>query len=74
MYPTQPIKSKPQLNQEIFYLLELIYENHPELSKYLLELPLAAPQEKYQGISNIHLLSYRNTLAHLIKTKTPEPK
>jgi hypothetical protein len=59
-----------KLNADILYLIDLIDKKHPELNKYLNELPIIIPYKENPEISISDLKSYRETLAQFVKANT----
>ncbi len=56
-----------QLNADILKLTLYIQEKHPELSKYIAEMPITIPNEKTPEINIQNLTIYLNNLNHLLK-------
>jgi hypothetical protein len=55
------------LNQEILTITQKIKDHHPELNKYLEEIPITIPFEKNPEISNKILKAYLNTLIDILE-------
>ncbi len=59
-----------KLNSEILYLIDLIDKKHPELTKYLNELPITIPYKHNPTVTISDLKFYRETLAQFVKVHT----
>lgn len=55
------------LNQKILAITMLIEEKHPELSKYLLEMPVTVPNQDHPNIDEEMLMDYYQSLGKLLK-------
>lgn len=55
------------LNQKIVAITMLIEEKHPELSKYLLEMPITIPNQDHPNIDEEMLSEYYQSLCKLLK-------
>jgi hypothetical protein len=56
-----------KLNQKILKTTLLIHSKHPELSKYLEEMPITIPSTNNLEINSHNLESYLNTLIQLME-------
>lgn len=54
------------IHEKILAITMLIEEQHPELSKFLLEMPVTIPDEKHPTIDDEMLQSYLNSLCDLL--------
>lgn len=54
------------LNSKILEVTMKIRDHYPELSKYLDEMPVTVPSEKYQEITLNHLKTYYESLNSLL--------
>jgi len=61
------MESFDQLNKEILQITSIIRERHPELLKYLNEMPITLPDEQRPEVSESTLLEYRDSLRSLLK-------
>ena len=64
------MKTKKQLDEDILAITMKIKEKSPELSKYILELPVTIPNSEDPKITNKTLQDYYNSLEDLLKTYT----
>ncbi len=55
------------INQKILAITMLIQEKHPELSEYLLEMPVTVPNEDHPDINDQMLMDYYQSLRKLLK-------
>ncbi len=55
------------ISEKIVAITLLIEEKHPELSKYLLEMPDTIPNEKHPHIDDDVLKNYYQSLCNLLK-------
>jgi hypothetical protein len=55
------------LNQKILAITMLIEEKHPELSNYLLEMPVTIPNQDHPNIDENMLEDYYQSLCKLLK-------
>lgn len=60
------MKNENVLNKKIMDLTMLIQKKHPEISKYLTEMPVTIPNQKNPEINAKNLLEYYNSLKDLI--------
>ena len=60
------MKGEDDLNQEIIAITMLIQKKHPELSKYLTEMPLTIPDLKSPETDAENLQKYYNSLKALL--------
>jgi hypothetical protein len=61
------MKTEVQLNQDILELTLAIEEKHPELSKYLAEMPVTIPINPNPTITPKTLQTYYNSLNSLLE-------
>ena len=66
MQTSNTMKSEDDLNQEIIAITMLIQKKHPELSKYLTEMPLTITDIKSPEIDVENLQKYYNSLKALL--------
>ena len=66
MQTSNTMRSEDDLNQEIIAITMLIQKKHPELSKYLTEMPLTIPDLKSPEIDAENLQKYYNSLKALL--------
>ena len=64
------MKTKKQLDKAILEITMKIKEKSPELSKYILELPVTIPNTEDPKINNKILEDYYNSLNDLLKKYT----
>lgn len=64
------MKTKKQLDEDILAITMKIKEKSPELSKYILELPVTIPNSEDPKINNKILQDYYNSLEDLLKNYT----
>ena len=57
-------------NEKVLAITLKIQKEHPELSKYLAEMPVTIPDEKHPDINVTALKDYYESLENLL-TKTP---
>ncbi len=62
------MKTEQQLNQDILRITLLIQEKHPELSKYISEIPVTNPDKENPEINARHLQNYYDSLVNILKT------
>ena len=62
------MKSQNDLNNNIRLTTLKIQEEHPELIKYLDEIPRNFLSKEEKGINNIELKSYLDSLNNLLET------
>jgi hypothetical protein len=60
------MKNAKDLSSDILATTMLIQSEHPELSKYLEEMPVTIPVDKDPAISNSDLLEYNESLKLLL--------
>jgi len=68
------MKTEKELSADILRITLLIQEKHPELSKYITEMPVTIPNIETPEINATHLLNYYNSLATLLDGYTKEVK
>lgn len=66
------MKTEQELNEEINILTAQIRAGHPELSKYMAEMPVTALDEHHPEIALRNLQAYCNSLKTLIRKYTRE--
>lgn len=59
------MKNESDLNQKIIDITMLIQKVHPELSKYLAEMPVTIPDKKNPKVDVENLQKYYNSLKDL---------
>ena len=59
-------------NEKIMKITMIIKDQHPELSKYLNEMPVSIPDQKNPEITLINLKSYFDSLNSMLNTYTLE--
>ncbi len=64
------MKTEKELNAKILALTLKINKNHPELSKFLEEMPVTVPNESSPEITNKILKDYIESLKNLMKKST----
>jgi len=64
------MKTEKELNARILSLTMKIREEHPELSKFLEEMPITIPNESDPEINNKILKDYIESLKSLLKKST----
>lgn len=57
------MKTELEVNEDIFNLIMKISDHYPELSKYIIEMPITIPNIKNPQINLKHLLEYYNSLS-----------
>ena len=65
------MKTEKQLNDDILKITLLIQEKHPELSKYITEMPVSNPDIENPEINIEHLTNYYESLATILKKYAP---
>jgi hypothetical protein len=55
------------INQKILAITMLIQEKHPELSEFLLEMPVTIPNQDHPNIDENMLQDYYRSLCKLLK-------
>lgn len=66
--------TEKELNEEILRVTLLIQEKHPELSKYIIEMPVTNPQKEHPEINVKHLSNYLDSLNNILKKYAPTHK
>lgn len=61
------METEKELNKKILETTLLIQEKYPELSKYLVEMTDAMPDEKRPNVNNEKLVEYYESLKAMIK-------
>jgi len=61
------METEKELNAKILAITLLIQKSHPELSKFLNEMPVTIPDEKKPDISAETLREYYESLTALLK-------
>jgi hypothetical protein len=61
------MKTEIELNAEIMSITLMIQEKHPELSKYLAEMPITIPIAANPEINIKRLQDYYNSLSVLVE-------
>jgi hypothetical protein len=67
--PKEPVTEdnpEKELNAKILKITMMIREQHPELSKYLEEMPVTMPDEKHPEITVVNLMAYYDSLKSLL--------
>ena len=62
----KPTKAEKIINEKILKLTMTIKDKHPELTKYIEELPVTIPDEKHPLINIEHLQNYYESLNSLL--------
>lgn len=60
------MKTEAELNNDILEITMLIRDKHPELSKYLNEMPITIPEVNKPEITLKILSDYKNSLIQLL--------
>ena len=68
------MKTEKELNEEIMKTTLLIQEKHPELSKYIIEMPVTNPEKEHPEISIKQLSNYLDSLNNILKKYAPTHK
>ena len=68
------MKTEEQLNSDILKITLLINEKHPELTKYINELPVTNPNKEHPEINIRHLENYYDSLVQILVTYTSTHK
>ena len=68
------METEKELNDKILAITLEIQKKHPELSKYLDEMPVTLPDENNPEITVSKLKDYYNSLTSLIKKYETEEK
>ena len=61
------MKTESQLNADILKITSIIWEKHPELSKYISEMPITIPNINSPEINVTLLADYYDSLAAMMK-------
>lgn len=61
------MKTESQLNADILKITSIIREKHPELSKYISEMPITIPNINSPEINVTLLADYYDSLAAMMK-------
>ena len=64
------MKTESQLNADILKITSIIREKHPELSKYISEMPITIPNINSPEINVTLLADYYDSLAAMMKKYT----
>ncbi len=64
------MKTEKELNAKILALTMKIHNEHPELSKFLEEMPITIPDENNPEINTKILTDYHESLKNLLKKST----
>ena len=64
------MQTEKEWNAKILAITMLIQEKHPELSKYLAEMPVTIPDENHPEVNIKALKDYYDSLDSLIKRYT----
>ncbi|MES2559461.1 MAG: hypothetical protein V4590_06960 [Bacteroidota bacterium] len=62
------MKTEAELNDDILKLTLKIQKEHPELSKYITEMPVSVPDEQHPEITVQNLTEYYDSLEKLLKS------
>ena len=62
------METQDQLNQKILEILSKIQNEHPELTKYLKEMPVTYAETASDEIKLSHLKRYYNSLNELLES------
>lgn len=65
------MKNEDELTSRILRITMLIREKYPELSKYLVEMPVTIPDIKKPEINSKELQDYVDSLEELLKKYAP---
>ncbi|RKS93999.1 hypothetical protein BC952_1860 [Flavobacterium limicola] len=65
------MKTEKELNEAILKITSKINNEYPELSKYLLEIPITIPEVSSPEINNKILTDYYETLENILKKYIP---
>lgn len=60
------MKDNRSINEKILAITMLIQEKHPELSKFLLEMPVTIPDQNHPNVDEQMLLEYYQSLCKLL--------
>ncbi|PWA04785.1 hypothetical protein [Flavobacterium psychrotolerans] len=61
------MQSEKDINSKILEITMLIQNKYPELSKYLIEMPVTIPIDKNPKINSEYLQKYYDSLDQLLK-------
>ncbi len=64
---TNDTMRKLSISEKITHITEYIAKSHPELYKFIEEMPITIPKEKKPNITQLQLESYFESLSLLIK-------
>ena len=65
------MKTEEELNADILKVTMAIRDKYPELSKYILEMPVTVPNVKNPAIDLKNLQDYYNSLNEILKKYAP---
>lgn len=65
------MKTENELNLDILTMTLKIRTLHPELSKYILEMPITIPNKANPEMNKKNLTDYYNSLEELLKSYSP---
>jgi len=65
------METEKELNRKILELTMQIQEKHPELSKFLEEMPVTIPNKEKPEINIKNLKEYYDSLNNLLKKSIP---
>ena len=65
------METEAEINAKIMKLTMVIQDNYPELSKYINEMPITIPTEKYPEINHKILQEYLDSLLELLRKYAP---
>ncbi len=65
------MKTEEELNAEILKITMTITDKYPELSKYIVEMPITNPDENNPKINIKNLQDYANSLSEILKKYAP---
>lgn len=65
------MKTEKELNEAILKITSKIHNEYPELSKYLLEIPITIPEVSSPEINIKILTDYYETLENILKKYIP---
>ncbi len=65
--PPMITQTEKELNDAILKITMLIQEKYPELSKYIVEMPVTIPTELHPIINSKSLQDYYNSLCELVE-------
>lgn len=61
------MEDKRTLNEKILAITLLIQERHPELSNFLLEMPITIPNENHPKVDDSALQEYYQSLCKVLR-------